>query len=54
MPNWSGGAEPQASSVSQSGVARSARFTITSRIFWICSRTWAMSDAYGCRATTSK
>ncbi len=35
MPNWSGGADPQASSVIQSGVAASPWPFITERNFWM-------------------
>ena len=35
MPNLSGGADPQANSVSHSGVAPSAWFVITARTRWI-------------------
>ncbi len=47
------GADPQASSVSHSGVAASPRLVITLRTLWIASRWLSRVGAYGCRAAAS-
>ncbi len=53
MPKLSGGADPQPSSVSHSGVAWSPRFLITARNRPISWRWRSRSRAYGCRAAAS-
>jgi len=54
MPKLSGGAEPQAISVIQSGVVPSAWLFITLRTFWTSVSIVLIVDAYGCSATASK
>ena len=53
-PKRSGGADPQPSSVSQSGVAWSPWFLITARNRSMCWRWRSRPRAYGCRAAASK
>ena len=54
MPNWSGGSDPQPISVIQSGVCPSLCSFITRRNSRSAFSTLSSSEAYGCRAATSK